>query len=76
MAAQLTKMALDAMLPLLRRDSRVVQLMSDLWGIRTPSTGTNAILFMGTREEILAKMDEYDPDYDRVYGEWEDGEEL
>lgn len=73
MAAQLTVMALDAIMPLLRRDSRVVQLVGELWGIRTPSTGTSAILFMGTREEILAKMDEYDPEYDRMYG-GEDGE--
>lgn len=73
MAAQLTKMALDAIMPLLRRDSRVEQVFGDMWGIRTPSTGTNAILFMGSKEEILAKMDEYDPEYDRMYG-GEDGE--
>jgi hypothetical protein len=56
--AQLTKMALDAIMPLVRPSSYISQLTENLWGLYTPSTGVPGVLFFGTKEELEQKIED------------------
>lgn len=62
MATQLTQMAMDAYLPLIRPDSIVAPLAGHpdddgcLWAIFTPSSGRGALV-MGTQDECKSELE-------------------
>jgi hypothetical protein len=54
----LTSLALDAEMPLVRKDSYMVPLTKHLWAIYTPSTKVDGALFIGDREEMEDRLAE------------------
>lgn len=57
--ANLTASAWDATLPLVRSDSFAAPLTStNFWGIWTPSTGCERVLFTGTEEQVKGTLSE------------------
>ena len=54
----LTKLALDAEMPLVREDSYIAVLTPGLYAIFTPSTKVAGALFIGTRKEMKERLAE------------------
>lgn len=54
---QLTRMAYDAEMPLVRPDTYAIAMAGELWGIFTPSTTVLGCLSMGTEAECKAEME-------------------
>lgn len=55
---QLTWLALDAILPIVRPSSFVRQFTERLYGLFTPSTGVPGVLMLGTKEALEEKIEE------------------
>jgi hypothetical protein len=47
---EITRQGVDAILPLIRQDSKTYSITKELWGVYTPSTGMVGALLLGTEE--------------------------
>lgn len=47
---QITNQGLNAILPLIRKDSETSPITGRLWGVYTPSTGKTGALLLGSEE--------------------------